>query len=1074
MAKKIFLVLAVILVIVCAGLFYVNKVLLPVQIKGMIIKSAEEQLHRQVTFNELYYHPIKGVVITGFTVASKEKPGEPMLSVPEASARVMLWPLLKKQVIVSSVHIDSPALRLVRFEPELWSFSDMLQPAQPAAPKKAGEKPPFSLVISGISVSNGRVQVTDLARGDEFTETIEAIELHGSVALNTSLRISGSLTVPGTQGFVKVNALYTFKDKSFKGDLTAGNLQAARYLRFAPPLPLAVRDLAIAEADLKISGNDQTATVTGNAAFPALDLDPAVGSALKTSLTLQGISVSISRDGTIALQGGVSAAGLTARSSDGISAEGDLKASVAKLVAAKGGTEFSGSLEAGNLQIKLGHSRSLGGNLRLHAAAVSLKDGRLSASGDLEVNNLDLRLDNDLLIKGDLSAKGFSVDPAVYGMNLKGEVKLAQAILSTAQGQTISGDFFVSRPVITIEGANVSGQADLAVKELKVTLPNLSAESEISAPGTTFALQNGVTEIAARLELNELHAAVAPDISVTAPASTYLAVNLKNDPAARQPLAYSGTLDLSGLDLAGLPTVDKVTGLTGKIEFETDRARTPDLALSVWDTPVKVSGEISDFKAPRVDLDIKIDQLDVELLGKALPAVFQEQGIRASGTGSGINAHIEGSLADMAKAKVRGRAELKDVTVESAKLKQKAEKVSGLITYDPPTLSWKDLHVGHQGRDYLLNGHLQDFANPAVAGSLKTADLLADYQVKKQGDRIGIEKLSGSYFGSTFALTGTVQLEPNAEPSFAVKGEVKLALEDLPQILPADKSEQLKALKLNGTLKIKADIKGSPADWTSWTSDVIIDTAKLGIMGYEVQDLRVSAKQQDGQIAPLTVDGDFYEGVIHAETKVELTKSGFPFQTAFKLDSTDLEKLKKVTPMKDRRLKGILTCTADLSGTATDTKGLKGTASFAIKEGYLFDMPGLSLLASILQASAKVGDITALNAASATMQFQDGRGTTDDLHIKGPAVDIHGKGWVSLDQAMDMTFKTTFITASTSGSAMNVLSVIDATGATGELTGVRIYGPLSNPKKEFQALNPAKVIPNVIKNTADNILKLFQ
>ena len=44
MIKKIALISAVILVLLSAGLFYVNRVLLPVQIKGLVIKAAEDAL----------------------------------------------------------------------------------------------------------------------------------------------------------------------------------------------------------------------------------------------------------------------------------------------------------------------------------------------------------------------------------------------------------------------------------------------------------------------------------------------------------------------------------------------------------------------------------------------------------------------------------------------------------------------------------------------------------------------------------------------------------------------------------------------------------------------------------------------------------------------------------------------------------------------------------------------------------------------------------------------------------------------------------------------------------------------
>ena len=44
MKQKTLLILAIIFLVFSAGLFYVNKVLLPVQVKGMIVKAITDQI----------------------------------------------------------------------------------------------------------------------------------------------------------------------------------------------------------------------------------------------------------------------------------------------------------------------------------------------------------------------------------------------------------------------------------------------------------------------------------------------------------------------------------------------------------------------------------------------------------------------------------------------------------------------------------------------------------------------------------------------------------------------------------------------------------------------------------------------------------------------------------------------------------------------------------------------------------------------------------------------------------------------------------------------------------------------
>ena len=124
MLKKIILITAIIAVFITAGIFYVNKVLLPVQIRGMIIKSAEEQLGRKVSFDDLSYNPLKGIIITNLTINSKDKPDEVFIHIQEASAQVLILPLLQKKIIIPAVRINSPSIRLVRFDENLWNWSD--------------------------------------------------------------------------------------------------------------------------------------------------------------------------------------------------------------------------------------------------------------------------------------------------------------------------------------------------------------------------------------------------------------------------------------------------------------------------------------------------------------------------------------------------------------------------------------------------------------------------------------------------------------------------------------------------------------------------------------------------------------------------------------------------------------------------------------------------------------------------------------------------------------------------------------------------------------------------------------
>ena len=74
MKLRLSLIIAVILLLLAGGLFYVNKVLLPIQIKGMAVKAASEAMKRSVTFDTLQYSPLQGFVVTNLVIAEKDDP----------------------------------------------------------------------------------------------------------------------------------------------------------------------------------------------------------------------------------------------------------------------------------------------------------------------------------------------------------------------------------------------------------------------------------------------------------------------------------------------------------------------------------------------------------------------------------------------------------------------------------------------------------------------------------------------------------------------------------------------------------------------------------------------------------------------------------------------------------------------------------------------------------------------------------------------------------------------------------------------------------------------------------------
>jgi hypothetical protein len=1072
MAKKIILIIAIIAVFITAGLYYVNKVLLPVQIKGMIIKSAEEQLGRKVTFDALSYNPIKGAVITNLSIYSKDKPDEIFIHVAEASAQVLIPPLLQKKIIIPAVHINSPSIKLIRFDENLWNWSDLVKP--PASPTAGENKPAFEFLVSGLSITNGHVKVTDLkglATGEEITEMFEPINIKASLSMLAGVTVSGEIGLPGTKGSLKVdNVHYSPKDGSLKGDIRIVNLRVSRYLRFAPALPLAVRELSIASADLTLSFVKDTLTLAGSAALPAVDLDLTTNSSLITDLTLDKVLATVTKTGGLSFQGGIVAKNTLAKLSADQIFEGTIKATVTKLSAGSDPLAFNGKIVAENVKFTLDPERSIQGTFRTNATTFSQNNGQITATTDLDAKGAVIQLGSGQSLKADIVLPVLTITPSDNSLALKTDIKLSGMTLTLGKDQTVSGDFSATQVNALIADKNISATMDLAVKGLAAALPDATVEADLNAPGTTLSLKNGVTALASQITLKKFKTTINKATVLTGQPT--ISFSLENDPKASQPLTYKGLLKIENGMISGIPSIDSASDIQGRISFSTDQAQITAASLTVLKTPLKVSGTITTFADPYLDLAVTATKADLGIIEKVLPQLVKDQGLKVAGSAS-ISAHITSSLKklskDPLKANIKAEVRLKDVSLDSSKAKQSADKINGKITYETPTLSWKELNVTYQKKNYLLNGYLQDFQDPTVAGSLKTDDLQADFQVKKTGDDLRIDRLVGSYLDSTFDLTGLVKLPAGADPVLDMNGDLKVSLRDLLKVLPAPQAKQLDDLKLAGMVKVKANIKGKATDWMNWRSTFKLETPALYVMGYEVNDLAVEGAQKDGVLDPFTVDGSFYTGTAHIISKVKLKEKDFPFETSFKLDRTNLELFKKATPLKDKQLSGFLTVIGNLDGKIGDIRNVSGKSTVAITDGYLWSLDILSKVLSILSSSFQGGNII-ITDADATLTFDGGRIITHDLALKGTTVTLLGDGWIDWDQNIEFNVTPRLEAQTGSNGTLSPLELINPTAG---LVNIRISGTLKAPKIEHDLSAPT-IIKKTLQNTVGGLLKIFE
>ncbi|MEI8011960.1 MAG: AsmA family protein [Candidatus Omnitrophota bacterium] len=1018
--RKTLFILAAVFLLFSAGLFYVNKVLLPIQAKTFILKLAQDNLKRGVTFDTLQYNPIRGFVITQLVIADKNDPSKIFLKAESASANI-LWPaLLKKKIIIPSVEINKPEIWMTRTVTHQWNFNDLIP--DPAAAPTSGSPAAADLAITGLNITNGRVILTDTT--SEFSETFLVPLIRGALSLDGVITIAGTIAIPSGEGRIAFDGRIRLGDKSCRGTIKAANILLERYLRFLPePLPVNIQSLTIKDTSITATFEKETITLSGSLHLPETAITLADKTKLLGNITLSGISARKDQDG-IALEGLLHTEALAI----------DTPAGVTLRLNTLNTTHFK----------------------------ASLKGPELRAATDLDAKAIDITLADGQKFTTDLSIRALELTQNALTWSARANANAAGLSAALNNSRSISGSISLNNITITGDIGTIRAQADIAADQIKLASPEGTLTTNILLPQTRLSLVNGRVESALRASFQKLDAAIQ---GITVKGNTSLSAHIILDPRAATPLTYTGMLRITGLSAENVPSAGSVNNIRGTLTFETNRAQTKQLSLTALSTPVHLSGSIIDLAALRVNIKASAEALDLAGAAGCIPNIIKEYAVTLGGTAA-IDASFDGFLSRLQEGNFSGQATLKDVHAASGKFQQEISGLNGTFNYSAPSLFWKDLTVNYQGKTWTSHGYMQDFTSPFIKASIKTDNLNADIEARKKGDAVNIDTLTGAFFSSNFNIKGAILLPPGKSPEVDLGSEIKLVLRELPQMLPPEQAKQIEALKLAGILKIKANIKGAPQQWQSLASTLSIETPEMVLMGYKINDLVLNASQKDNKITPLTINGALYGGIFQTSTSIELKEKDFPFETTAKLENVNLELLKKDTPLKQQQLSGQLGATASLKGACLDIRHVTGNASIKISQGYLWALDILSNVLSILSSSFQGGDMIVTDA-SADFKIIDQKVMTNNLSLKSATVTLAGEGWVDFDQNIDLNISPS-LTPNVGGAT--VPAIINPTA---DIVNIRVCNTLTAPKFEHNITAPA-IIKKTLENTVGNILKIFE
>jgi len=233
MLKKILIIFVALVLLISAGVVYLNRVYLPTKVKSLIIKGIEDATQKKVSLNSLNFNIFKGLVLKGLTVYDDSGT---LLSLEEGSCTFLILPIFKKNIILPTINLKSPVIFLERKADN--SFN-ILEPFFKKS-AKAG-KNNFNILFYKITITGARVNFQDDTLTPFFTRSVDNLSLILTYSLPNKVKFDFKCGIPGDLS-VKITFLgeYNIAQGELKANAAIKDLSLGEFSGYYRNLGFAV------------------------------------------------------------------------------------------------------------------------------------------------------------------------------------------------------------------------------------------------------------------------------------------------------------------------------------------------------------------------------------------------------------------------------------------------------------------------------------------------------------------------------------------------------------------------------------------------------------------------------------------------------------------------------------------------------------------------------------------------------------------------------------------------------------------------------------------------------------------
>ena len=1044
MSRKLIITLTLIFV-VFAGLFvYFHFYFFPHKFRGLLLEHAQQVLKRKITLGEASFNLLSGIRISQLTVFEKNSNDVPFFHADEVRFGILFAPLLQeKKVVIPSLSMKHPQVRLIREDEKRWNFSDLLS-ARPA-----GESPNknFDILLGSVQITEGKAFIleeapNDRSAGEPFSFSIDDINLHTDFSVSQGIQTELTSRIPRFGTTVSLKGNYTLASRRLQAHIDVENLPFDPVFHYLPPVAFTAAG-RLRSAAFELQWENNSLSGSGGFGIERLQLQMANGKTLEGDF--QTATTRFSWDGKVfrlktdlagpataytwrpqrSIKGGLQVAELTLQYSDG-----------------KLGLSTDAQLRGGQLQI--GPEFISTGDLSTKQATLSLENETLQIGGDVALSAFQLSSGKDIQLSGNFQIP-------VLGLR------------DTAESTVISGDIIAQGAHYEGGGFNVNGDALASETTVSVLRPGLAANNSGSFPGS------GGTKpkVEAKTNLGLANAQVTLN-DKTLSGSPQIALRLNYDPDQEKRFQFEGTVACRKENLSGIQPLGELTAINGDIRFKNDELSGEEIGFTSPAGAFVLSGKLTNFADP--SLRVRLTSVDINFaeLQNYFSGFMAGAGLSVEGHGALAFDYL-GQLRAPTMASVAGTMDIAESTLRHRDLPQPITGISGKVQYTQDYIAWKDVHGRYQDEDYTFDGSIENFSRPVVNAALRSqrTDLKGQFNILN--DALQIVSLKGRLLNSQMDLRGDLHWLQRSITNFDVRGTMELDLADIPTLSPA-MAETWKKFEPSGTLQLEGLFQGTPQDWRNWNLYLKGTAPELSLQGYRLKNANVNLEIRDQNVSRGDLAGTFYDGEFSLKSSADLTTPDVPFQIKLDLTNVELGRLKKDSPLKDQDLSGVFNGSLGVHGELTKWKDMEGNGSMSVTDGRFWQLNLLQGLGKFLFIP-EYQDII-FTEGSTNLEVKDRRVEFTDVMLKSDPVQFHGDGWIdfagNIRFSVNSQFNSDFIRSSPS--LKKALTAILT--STEDYLNIRITGTLQNPKY-FATPTPINVLEKTRDIIKDGLQSIF-